>query len=126
VIQLCSKLLAATRPRQPKFASWLSRIQVAGCESAVLELSSTALAEQRSSGIELDAAILTNIQNVSLREHNRAAAYQQIKRRIFRMLKAGGTAIVNADDHRSRALLAEIDGPCLAFGLHAEADISPM
>jgi UDP-N-acetylmuramoyl-L-alanyl-D-glutamate--2,6-diaminopimelate ligase len=121
---LAQQAASDNTPTTAEFASWLARMQSAGCASAVLELSSTALAERRSSGIELDAAILTNIQNVSLREHNRAAAYQQIKRRIFRMLKAGGTAIVNVDDHRCRALLASIDGPCLTFGLHAEADIS--
>jgi UDP-N-acetylmuramoyl-L-alanyl-D-glutamate--2,6-diaminopimelate ligase len=99
-------------------------MQVAGCQSAVLELSSAALAERRASGIELDAAILTNIQNVPLNEHNRAAAYQKIKRRIFKMLKSNGTAIINADDHRCQNLLAEIDGHCLTYALHAEADIS--
>jgi UDP-N-acetylmuramoyl-L-alanyl-D-glutamate--2,6-diaminopimelate ligase len=111
-------------PTPAEFASWLSRMQTAGCQSAVLELSSTALAERRASGIELDAAILTNIQNVSLQEHNRAAAYQKIKQRIFRLLKNSGTAIVNADDHRCRSMLAEIDSACLTFGLHAEADIT--
>jgi len=111
-------------PTTAEFASWLSRMQTAGCQCAVLELSSTALADRRASGIELDAAILTNIQNISLKEHNRAAAYQKINQRIVRLLKNEGTAIVNADDHKSRFLLAEIDGPCLTFGLHAEADIT--
>jgi UDP-N-acetylmuramoyl-L-alanyl-D-glutamate--2,6-diaminopimelate ligase len=111
-------------PTTAEFASWLARMQAAGCQSAVLELSSVALAERRVSGIELDAAVLTNIQNVQLHEHNRAAAYQKIKRRIFRMLKDEGTAIVNADDHRCRNLLAEIEGACLTYALHAEADVT--
>ena len=58
----------------------LSRMKTAGCESAVLELNSRALADRRASGIELDAAILTNIQNEQLDEHNSARAYQKINR----------------------------------------------
>jgi UDP-N-acetylmuramoyl-L-alanyl-D-glutamate--2,6-diaminopimelate ligase len=121
---LVQQAASGPTPTTAEFASWLGRMQVGGCQSAVLELSSTALADRRASGIELDAAILTNVQNVSLREHNRAAAYQKIKRRIFRLLKSGGTAIVNADDHRCRSMLAEIEDACLTFGLHAEADIT--
>jgi UDP-N-acetylmuramoyl-L-alanyl-D-glutamate--2,6-diaminopimelate ligase len=111
-------------PTAPEFASWLARMRTAGCESAVLELSSRALAERRVCGIKLDAGILTNIQNEQLTEHNSARAYQMIKRRIFRMLKPGGVAIVNADDHRCRGLLADIEGACLTYALHQEADIT--
>jgi UDP-N-acetylmuramoyl-L-alanyl-D-glutamate--2,6-diaminopimelate ligase len=111
-------------PTTAEFASWLARMQVAGCRSAVLELSSAALAERRASGIELDVAILSNIQNVSLREHNRMAAYQKINRRIFKLLKTGGTAVINADDHRCRSLLAEIESNCLTYAIHSEADIT--
>ncbi len=111
-------------PTTAEFASWLSRMHVAGCRSAVLELSSQALAQRRASGIALDAAVLTNIQNESLREHNTARAYLKIKRRIFRLLKPGGAAIVNADDHRCRALLPQIDAACFTYALHNEADIT--
>ncbi len=111
-------------PTAPEFATWMARTQIAGATGAVLELSSQALAEHRASGIELDAAILTNIKSDHLDEHNSARAYQEIKQRIFRMLKPGGMAIVNADDHRCSNLVGEIESPCLTYGLHAEADIS--
>src|SRR5207253_11257636 len=84
-------------PTAAEFASWLSRMRTADCQAAVLEMSSRALAERRVTGIELDAAILTNIKSERLAEHNSAAAYQKIKRRIFGLLKPGGVAIVNAD-----------------------------
>src|SRR5262245_28501036 len=50
-------------PTAPEFASWLARMHVAGCQSAILELSTQALAERRTAGIRLDAALLTNLQN---------------------------------------------------------------
>jgi UDP-N-acetylmuramoyl-L-alanyl-D-glutamate--2,6-diaminopimelate ligase len=111
-------------PAPAEFASWLGRMQAANCHAAVLELSSQALSERRASGIELDAAIVTNIKNVDLNEHNTAAAYQKITRRIFNLLKSGGVAIVNADDHRCRNLLGKLNSSCLTYALHAEADIT--
>jgi UDP-N-acetylmuramoyl-L-alanyl-D-glutamate--2,6-diaminopimelate ligase len=111
-------------PTAAEFASWLARMQIADCESAVIELPSRALAERRASGIELDAAVLTNIKSEHLDEHNSAAAYQKIKRRIFSLLKPGGLAIVNADDHRCRNLLQKLRCPSLTFALHGEADIT--
>jgi UDP-N-acetylmuramoyl-L-alanyl-D-glutamate--2,6-diaminopimelate ligase len=118
------RLATQGTPTAAEFAAWLGRMKTAGCESAVLELSSRALAERRTSGIGLDAAILSNIQGDHLDGHNTPRAYQQIKRRIFKLLKPGGLAIVNADDHRCRNMLATIKAPCLTYALHAEADVS--
>ena len=111
-------------PTAAEMAAWLRRMKTAGCDSAVLELSSQALAERRTSGLALDAAVLTNIQTEHLDEHNSPRAYAQIKRRIFRHLKPGGVAIVNADDHRSRSLLPQLGAAALTYALHAEADIT--
>jgi len=111
-------------PTAAEYASWLARMKTAGCDSAVLEISSQALAERRTSGIALDAAILANIQNDHLDLHNTPRAYQQLKRRIFKHLKPGGLAIVNADDHRCQSVMDKIETPCLTFGLHAAADIT--
>src|SRR5436190_2141682 len=41
----------APTPSAPEFATWLARMHVAGCRSAVLEFSSQAIAERRTSGI---------------------------------------------------------------------------
>ena len=116
----------ASKPHTPateEFAEWLGRAATAGCQSAVVELSSTALAERRAAGLELDAVVLTNIRRDHLELHNTQAAYQKAKRRAFSLLKNGGVSVLNADDHRSRNLLAELDTPSLTYGLHAEADI---
>jgi len=40
------------------------------------------------------------------------------------LLKPDGLAIVNADDHRCRNMLAELRCGCLSYGLHADADIT--
>jgi UDP-N-acetylmuramoyl-L-alanyl-D-glutamate--2,6-diaminopimelate ligase len=111
-------------PSTSQLGEWLGRMNAAGCDSAVIELSSRALAERRAAGIELDAAVLTNIRRDHLDLHNTPQAYRRAKRRVFKLLKRGGMTVINADDHRSRSLLRELDVPCLTYGIHAEADIS--
>lgn len=111
-------------PSTQQLGDWLSRMARAGCDSAVLELSSRALAERRATGIELDAAVLTNIRRDHLDLHNTPQAYRKAKRRLFSLLKTGGIAVVNADDHRCRNLLPSLGSACLTYGLHAEADLS--
>ena len=111
-------------PTAPEFADWLRRMAVTEVGAAVLEISSQALAQRRVSGIGLDVAVLTNIKQDHLDEHNTARAYHRIKRRIFSLLKPGGLAVVNADDHRCRNLLPKLQGKVLTYALHAEADIT--
>jgi UDP-N-acetylmuramoyl-L-alanyl-D-glutamate--2,6-diaminopimelate ligase len=120
---LVQRAATSATPTVPEFADWLRRMNTAGCDNAVLELSSRALAERRVSGIMLDAAVLTNIQDDHLDLHNTFQAYRQIKRRIFKLLKPGGLAVVNADDHRCRAMLPKIKAACLTYAIHSEADI---
>lgn len=111
-------------PTAPEFATWLGRMKSAGCAGAVLELSSQALAERRTSGIELDAAVLTNIKSSAAGHAGSLRAYSDILRRIFKQSKAGGLAILNADDYRCRNLLDGLHTPCLSYALHAEADVT--
>ena len=70
-------------PSTRQFGEWLARMVSAGCDSAVIELSSRALAERRAAGIELDAAVLTNIRRDHLDLHNTPQAYRKSKRRLF-------------------------------------------
>ncbi len=73
-------------PSTAQLGNWLGRIVAAGCDSAVIELSSRALAEWRAAGIELDAAVLTNIRRDHLDLHNTPQAYRKAKRRLFALL----------------------------------------
>ncbi len=111
-------------PTAPEFATWLARMQLAECQSAVLEFSHQALAERRTSGIQLDAAILTNIHSPAERESTTPHATEKTIARFFRHRKAGGLAILNADDHRCRRVLADLSGACLTYAIHSDADIT--
>jgi UDP-N-acetylmuramoyl-L-alanyl-D-glutamate--2,6-diaminopimelate ligase len=101
----------------------MARMHAAQCKSAVLEFSRQALAERCTSGIQLDAAILANMHSPPASDYSPTAA-EKITKRLFRHLKEGGLAIINADDHRCRRLLPEITTGCLTYAMHSEADIT--
>jgi len=111
-------------PRAPVLANWMGRMATAGCKSAVLEISSRALAERRVAGVTLDAAVLTNLSREHLGLHGSPENYKAAKRRLFSLLKTSGFAVLNADDHGSREFVNSLDVPCLTFGLHGEAEIT--
>ena len=114
-------------PTSAEFADWLRRMHLARCAASIVEFRAQALAERRTSGVALDIALITNIKNERPAQYNSAAAYQKIIRRIYRHLKPGGVAIVNADDHRSRNWVGRATTRPLAsltYAIHSAADVT--
>jgi UDP-N-acetylmuramoylalanine--D-glutamate ligase len=74
----------------------------------VLELSSYQL--ELVDTLSLDVAILLNITPDHLGRHGGMAGYVEAKRRLFRQLKPGGTAVIGADDEHCRAIADEVEG----------------
>jgi UDP-N-acetylmuramoyl-L-alanyl-D-glutamate--2,6-diaminopimelate ligase len=111
-------------PRAPKMANWLQRMTLAGCQSAVVELSSRALAERHAAGMELDAVVLTNLKRSEQHWHGTEANVRRANLRALEMLKPGGFAIFNADDVDSENELHKLDLPVLTFGMFGDAQVT--
>ncbi|WP_254509670.1 Mur ligase family protein [Anatilimnocola floriformis] len=111
-------------PRAPKMANWLQRMTTAGCESAVVELSSRALAERRAAGMEFDAVIVTNLKRSEDQWHGTEENVRRANLRALEMLKPGGFAVFNADDVDSEEALQNVDLPVLTFGMIGEAQVT--
>jgi UDP-N-acetylmuramoyl-L-alanyl-D-glutamate--2,6-diaminopimelate ligase len=79
----------------------------AGCTHAVLEYSSHGLIQGRTLFTYPAVAGITNMSEEHLDYHGTMDAYIRAKGLLFRMLKSGGTKVLNADD-RSYASLSEI------------------
>ncbi len=66
----------------------------AGCEYAVLEVSSHALDQGRVSGVPFEVAVITNVTREHLDYHGTMKEYRRAKRRLFDRAKVG---VVNLD-----------------------------
>ncbi len=93
-----------TTPGGPVFYHWLKRMVGNKCGSVAMELSSHGLDQQRTAGLELAVAVMTNIGRDHLDYHRDIAAYVKAKAAIFELLKPDGKAVINAADERLLAL----------------------
>ncbi|MDR2420739.1 MAG: UDP-N-acetylmuramoyl-L-alanyl-D-glutamate--2,6-diaminopimelate ligase [Oscillospiraceae bacterium] len=88
-----------------------------GCEYAVMEVSSHALALERVAGIMFEAGVFTNLTQDHLDFHGSMEEYARAKAKLFRQSRRG---VVNIDDEAAAALT---DGaPCEIFTYSAKDD----
>jgi UDP-N-acetylmuramoyl-L-alanyl-D-glutamate--2,6-diaminopimelate ligase len=94
-----------------------------------MEVSSHALAQERTRGIEWDVAVFTNLTQDHLDYHGTMENYFEAKAKLFELLpqqqkKKKPIAIINVDDRYGRQLLAKIDKKVsvVTFGMGARAD----
>jgi UDP-N-acetylmuramoyl-L-alanyl-D-glutamate--2,6-diaminopimelate ligase len=113
-----------TTPEAPDVQQLLAQMIARGCRSAVMEVSSHALALRRVDGMRFSAAVFTNLTRDHLDFHADMEQYFAAKRRLFEMLEADATGVVNADDPRAPALLAACRRR-LTYGITQTADVMP-
>jgi len=117
-----------TTPDAPVLHAMLAQSLSAGCTSAVMEVSSHALDQRRTAGIEFDAAVFTNLTRDHLDYHRDMDCYFRAKAALFESLAQGrkrGTAIVNRDDPHGAKLLDRIDAGVarVSYGMDGAADV---
>ena len=109
--------LRETTPQPEELAMLLDRMVEIGCQCAIVETSSVAIAEKRISGVEFDAVCLTNLRRDHLDVHRTVDQYRRVKMQIFNYLKKTGVAICNLDDRVTDAALHLITHPTLTVGI---------
>ena len=134
-----------TTPSAVPLQSLLHRMVAVGMDSAVLEVSSHALALDRVEGCEFDVVVFTNLSQDHLDFHHDMDAYYHAKRRLFqdcvrsapspsghvrgrlRVSPVKGErpkrAIINVDDDWGLRLKAETLVPVWTYSIRGEADI---
>lgn len=108
----------------PELAHWTAEMQAAGCTHCIVELDGRDLAQRRAAGLELNAAIVTNLRREKAHPHGTLKNYRLASSRIFDQLKAGGFAVLSAEDRGSRRILAELDHPAMTVDRHGDAEVS--
>ena len=100
------KLAAArTTPESSDLQALLAQMRDAGCDSAVMEVSSHALELDRVFGVPFRTALFTNLTRDHLDFHGTMQDYFQAKRKLFAALPADALAVVNLDDAYSARML---------------------
>src|SRR5262245_1378370 len=94
--------------------------------TAIIEVSSHALALDRTSGCEYDVTVFTNLTQDHLDFHRTMDEYFEAKLRLFTGLagghKVGKRALVNMDDPRGGAVRAACPVPVWGYGIRNQAD----
>lgn len=114
-----------TTPDSRSLARWLGRMVDAGSRYAAIELSSHALHQGRASGIELEAAVLTNVTQDHFDYHGTFESYLAAKARIFELVRSSGLVALNLDSEPVRSLRHHVGQSinCVTFGLNSSADV---
>ncbi len=120
---------ARTTPESLDVQELLAQIVNAGCRAAAMEVSSHALAQDRTRGIEWNVAVFTNLTQDHLDFHGTMENYFDAKVKLFTGLaqqqkKKKPVAIVNIDDRHGEQLLGKIDRKIsvTTFGMGMRAD----
>jgi UDP-N-acetylmuramoyl-L-alanyl-D-glutamate--2,6-diaminopimelate ligase len=116
-----------TTPGALDLQALLAKMVEGGLTAAVMEVSSHALALDRTSGCEYDVAVFTNLTQDHLDFHHTMDEYFEAKLRLFTGLaggkKAGKRAIVNLDDARGATIRAACPVPVWGYALKNQADL---
>ncbi len=95
-----------TTPTPLVLQKTLGEMSSAGCDSAILEVSSAALHMDRLVGTSFDVAAFSNLSQDHLDIHKTMAEYQGAKAKLFGAhLAEGGTAVINVDDPAGAAMV---------------------
>jgi UDP-N-acetylmuramoyl-L-alanyl-D-glutamate--2,6-diaminopimelate ligase len=115
-----------TTPDSVVLQEWFAKMVEAGVHHAVMEVSSHALALQRTRGVHFAAAVFTNLSREHFDFHKDFEDYFATKRMLFDQIdRTRRTAVVNIDDEYGRRLADELGANALTFGHDSNADIYP-
>jgi UDP-N-acetylmuramoyl-L-alanyl-D-glutamate--2,6-diaminopimelate ligase len=113
--EIGERILPATRttPESADLQELLAQMTNAGCKAAVMEVSSHALAQERTRGLEWDVAVFTNLTQDHLDFHQTMENYFEAKAGLFTGLtkqpnKKQATAVINIDDRYGAQLVSRL------------------
>jgi UDP-N-acetylmuramoyl-L-alanyl-D-glutamate--2,6-diaminopimelate ligase len=119
-----------TTPESLDIFGLLAQMRDAGCRQAVMEISSHGIAEQRIRGLQLAAAVFTNLTRDHLDYHGTLEAYFATKASLFTggIAPVPGAAVVNLDDPYGERLAAQLaatapGGRLITFGENPRAEV---
>ncbi len=101
----------------------LSEMVDARCETAVMEVSSHAIDQKRTEGIEFSAALFTNLTQDHLDYHGSLEKYFECKAKLFLGLGPESISVLNADDLRIMQLRDRVVSKIMTYSIDQPADL---
>jgi UDP-N-acetylmuramoyl-L-alanyl-D-glutamate--2,6-diaminopimelate ligase len=111
-----------TTPESVELQEMLRNMTDAGCTHAVMEVSSHALVQRRVDDVRFRAAVFTNLTQDHLDYHGTMEEYFSAKHRLFTMLEANSTAVVNINSPYGTRILKDCAGAHVTYGTGDRAD----
>lgn len=111
-----------TTPQSHTINALLREMVNEGCGSCAMEVSSHALALNRTDYLDFASAIFTNITSDHMDYHKTFEHYFESKKILFTKLCPGARAVFNIDDVNSVRLVAETKADKYSYGTSEEAD----
>jgi UDP-N-acetylmuramoyl-L-alanyl-D-glutamate--2,6-diaminopimelate ligase len=114
-----------TTPEASDIQRMLAQAVEAGCQSAVMEVSSHAVELHRADHLQLAAAVFTNLTRDHLDYHKTMESYFASKEKIFTgaLGCAPKAAAINLDNKYGRRLVEVAKGKIITYGFHEKADV---
>ena len=113
-----------TTPDADDLAGYFAEMRDAGLDAAVMEVSSHALHQRRTAGIDFDVGAFTNLSAEHLDYHEDMVSYREAKGMLFAGLAETARAVLNADEQASRSFAEVTRAPVLWYGLRTPADVT--
>jgi UDP-N-acetylmuramoyl-L-alanyl-D-glutamate--2,6-diaminopimelate ligase len=111
-----------TTPDPVQINRMLREMVEAGCGYCFMEVSSHAIDQERTAGLEFKGGIFTNLSRDHLDYHKDFREYLEVKKRFFDQLPQTSFALVNADDKNGRVMLQNCKARHYGFSLRTVSD----
>ncbi len=113
-----------TTPGPVELQSLLADTVEENIDYLIMEVSSHALAQDRTGAIDFHSAIFTNLTQDHLDYHKTQEDYFQAKAKLFKNMDKGSFVVINNDDEYGKRLKDLIRGPqIITYGIEDGADI---
>lgn len=111
-----------TTPDALQLNALLSEMVSAGCSHCFMEVSSHALVQKRTAGLDFDGAIFTNLSHDHLDFHKTVPEYIKAKKMFFDGLSKKAFAITNIDDKNGMVMLQNCKASKYTYSIKNLAD----
>ena len=112
-----------TTPGPIELQSLLAGMLKEGINYCIMEVSSHALDQERTEGIDFHSAIFTNLTQDHLDYHKTLENYFQAKAKLFKDISPSSFVVINNDDRYGRRLKRLTCAEVITYGIKNKADV---